>query len=833
MRPVTRVSSVLILAAGFALARPTSVLAQPGNAVEAESFEQAGNQLNARGDWQNAIPSWRRSLAMRQTLRDRGGAARLTGTIAMAYFEHQDYSAAIEFFRPFLELTRQLGERRAEGIALTYLGNASVFISRYSEAATLLRDALVIVRNFRDLPGEGVVLSGLATAEFNLGQYTNASNSYQQLLELGRQLNDAQLSGFALNGLANTAGTLGDGVRAMLLYEQALQSVARTHDRRTEGRTYNGIGNVFLSRGDYPRARDNYQRGLGIAREIRDREGESNALGNLGNVYALLGKRTEAMQAQQDSLRIARERGDVQGELEALNGVGLAAERLGDNGAAIAAYRRADEFARQAQNRPGSVIALTNLGGALLTAGTLDESERALRAAALIADSLRAEDLTDMNRVSYFETQLVTYRQLRDLQIARGNPAESLEFAERGRAQALRVQVARRLADKDGQRLASAAPLPVQGIRQLALARHITFVEYAIDERPKALLAWVVSADGKIQLRRTALQTPLAALVQSARSSVGVRGLDSSAPSRGLRVVAQDNGAVAPELRKLYQLLIAPIEDLLPADPAMLVVFVPERELFLVPFAALLDREGRYLIERHALASAPSIEVMNLAATRPIQAQRVESAEMLIVGNPTMPQVRIQSSGELVRLPQLPGTEREAGEIAQLLGGRTLLAGQATKKRVTQQMATARLVHLATHGLLDDLGFGLPGAIALAPADGDSGLLTTAEIAALTVKADLVVLSACDTGRGELSGDGVIGLSRSLLAAGAASAIVSLWQVPDEPTATLMISFYRQLRQGVDKAQALRTAMLMTRQQFPDPINWAAFVLIGDTRAVE
>ena len=118
--------------------------------------------------------------------------------------------------------------------------------------------------------------------------------------------------------------------------------------------------------------------------------------------------------------------------------------------------------------------------------------------------------------------------------------------------------------------------------------------------------------------------------------------------------------------------------------------------------------------------------------------------------------------------------------------------------------------------------------IVLARSAEDDGLLTSAKIISLKLNASLVVLSACDTGQGDITGDGVIGLSRALISAGASSVIVSLWKVPDDSTAPLMTAFYQQLQQQPDKAQALRQAMLRTMQQHPDPIDWAAFTLIGE-----
>jgi CHAT domain-containing protein len=181
-------------------------------------------------------------------------------------------------------------------------------------------------------------------------------------------------------------------------------------------------------------------------------------------------------------------------------------------------------------------------------------------------------------------------------------------------------------------------------------------------------------------------------------------------------------------------------------------------------------------------------------------------------------------------LRPLPNAEVEAKEIANLLKTQAITGNTATKAFVLPQLQQARLVHLATHGLLEDFyQSGVPGAIALIPTANDAGFLTATELLNLNLQADFVVLSACDTGRGKITGDGVVGLSRSLIAAGTPSVMVSLWAVPDAPTAALMIEFYRQLLQHDDKAVALRQAMLFMMQTYPRPIDWAAFILIGES----
>lgn len=199
-----------------------------------------------------------------------------------------------------------------------------------------------------------------------------------------------------------------------------------------------------------------------------------------------------------------------------------------------------------------------------------------------------------------------------------------------------------------------------------------------------------------------------------------------------------------------------------------------------------------------------------------------------------MPAIWDPKKGYSTKLLPLIGAEQEAQSIAALFNTEALIGIQATEQFVKQKIEAVHIIHLATHGILEygkpeESGVvDVPGAIALAPTKDEDGLLTSAEILELDLHADLAVLSACDTGLGTITSDGVIGLSRSFIAAGVPSVIVSLWSIPDAPTAELMTEFYSQMQQGMDKAQALRQAMLITMESHPSPADWAAFTLIGE-----
>jgi CHAT domain-containing protein len=260
----------------------------------------------------------------------------------------------------------------------------------------------------------------------------------------------------------------------------------------------------------------------------------------------------------------------------------------------------------------------------------------------------------------------------------------------------------------------------------------------------------------------------------------------------------------------LAQILKDPIADLLPRNPAETVIFVPDQSFLSVAFASLPHPAGGTLIDQHAMMVAPSIQVLERIRRRKQWRPSLPSGA-LVVGNPDR---------------SLGFAEGEARAIAGMLGVTPLIGAEATKKRVLEEMPRHRILHFATHGELNDEG--IASAVILAPDTEGHVTLGIDEILGLDLNADLVVLSACSTGRGKETVDGVIGLSRALLGAGAASVLVALWPVPDYPTSVLMTAFYEDYLARHDKIEALRQGMIAARVVDSNPLSWAAFSLIGD-----
>lgn len=437
------------------------------------------------------------------------------------------------------------------------------------------------------------------------------------------------------------------------------------------------------------------------------------------------------------------------------------------------------------------------------------------------------------------QTQVQAYQTLQQALIAQNKPEAALEIAERVRGRAFVELLASRLSLAS---LQSFTPPTVEQIKQIARKQNATLVQYSIikeAEKASELYIWVIQPTGEIGFRQVnlkSLDTSIADLITRSRESLGIEGYDGLKakftgaiyPLKNIFKVAPTTEAYSTAyLQQLHQLLVQPIADLLPTDPESPVIFIPQGELFLVPFAALQNANKKYLIEQHTILTAPSIQVLDLTYQ---QKQRLAGVakDVLVVGNPKSPKIYRVPGQPPDQLLSLPGAQQEAIDIAKLFNTQPLIGEAATETAIAQKLPQARIIHLATHTLPEDFqGKDTSGVIVLASSSNDDGLLTASEIMNLKLNAELVVLSGSNTALGKITGDGVIGLSRVFIAVGVPNVIGSLWCVSDQSTAFLMVEFYRQLQLTNNPARALRSAMLKTIRENPNPKDWAAFTLIG------
>jgi CHAT domain-containing protein len=346
---------------------------------------------------------------------------------------------------------------------------------------------------------------------------------------------------------------------------------------------------------------------------------------------------------------------------------------------------------------------------------------------------------------------------------------------------------------------------PVVSWRDVAarLSPNAALIEYLVSDSGAA--AFVVTRDTLVLVDLDAGHPDLARLVRFARGTLDKRSPELDSLWRG-------------PLRNLYQVLIAPIEDAgLLAGKSRLII-VPHAELHYVPFAALVDGRRRFLVERYEIAETPSAAVWLALGDR--RASRAGAGVLAVAPRPDL----------------LPATRQEVAAIARLTGAdtRVLIGSEATEDAFRRDAPTRRVVHLASYGILNKSN-PMFSYVDLARGGGEDGRLEVHEVFGMTLRAELVVLSACQTGLGSgtladvPAGDDWVGLSRAFLNAGASQVVATLWPVEDRATAELMTRFYERFTAGTDATGALAAAQraMLAAPATAHPFYWAGFVSIG------
>jgi len=280
----------------------------------------------------------------------------------------------------------------------------------------------------------------------------------------------------------------------------------------------------------------------------------------------------------------------------------------------------------------------------------------------------------------------------------------------------------------------------------------------------------------------------------------------------------------------LYKILIHPIADLVQGNE---LIIVPDGPLWLVPYHALVDADSKYLCDSFKIRLIPSLTSLKLIADCPNEYHSRRGA--LLVGDPWVEEVTNEKGKKLYE--QLEFARQEVDMIGQILDVTPLTGKKATKTEVLKGLSSVALVHIAAHGRMET------GEIALTPDPKRRSripmkkdyLLTIEDVLNVKLRARLVVLSCCHSGRGEIKDEGVVGIARAFMGAGARSVLVSLWAIDDEATLEFMRSFYHHLVKGRSASESLNLAMKNLREsdKYSDVKYWAPFVLIGDDVTLE
>ncbi|MGK7929397.1 MAG: CHAT domain-containing protein [Spirulina sp.] len=786
---------------------PVVAQAIEGRQTEADRLLQQGIQQYNTNQFREALQSWEKTLKIYREIGNRAGEGISLGNLGIVYQSLGEYDRAIDYYEQSLAIKREIGDRAGEGISLGSLGIIYRLLGEYNRAIDYHRQSLVIAREIGDRAGEGISLNSLGIVYQSLGEYNRAIDYYEQSLVIKREIGD----------------------------------------RSGEATSLNNLGIVYDLLGEYNRAIDYYEQSLAIKREIGDPAGEGNSLGNLGEEGKSLrnlaftkhkqGNSTEALKDIKASIAIAESiRAEVDNPDLRQSFFATVSNRYQLYIKILMQLHREnpdrgyDKKAFQAseKNRARTLTELLAEANLNIRQNVdpqlLQEEQRLIQELSTIEK--RRLELTSESYANEALDSLIRDRDrllqaLSDLEtrIRRNNPAYAdLKYPQ---------------------------PLTLEEIQGQILDEDTLLLEYALGEERSYL--FVV---GKNEFATYELPSR--------------EEIEAAAEKYATALQAEDRNPLA-EGKELAQMLLSPIADKLEGQR---LAIVADGKLHRLPFGALPwgdipPSSGHPPYQGGQGGFAPLLvnhEIVNLssASSLVIQRQQTENRspaakKVAVFADPVFSKRDPRLSGEEVAttpdnallelfrdgcqsFDRLPNTRTEAENILSLVPDNQeflALGFEADRAAATsQELAQYQILHLSTHGCIQDNPQLSGLALSLYDEDGEQqdGFLRLQDIYNLKLNADLVVLSACQTGIGEeISGEGVVGLTRGFMYAGAQQVTVSLWNVSDIATANLMSDYYKNmLSEKKSPAAALREAQLQMWRAGEYPYKWAAFTIQGD-----
>ena len=801
-----------------------------------------GNAHHGLGEFKKAIKYHNRNLKIARKEKDKHGKGAAYNNLGIAYQNLSDFNKAIDFHKLALKIAIEVGDKHGEGQSYGNLGNSYDSLGDFQKALEYHDQHLKIAREARDKQGEGAAYCNLGNAYFGLGDLKKAIKYHNLNLKMAKEVGDRHGKGKAYSNLGNAYHRLGDLEKAIEFHNLHLKIAEEVGDKHGEGGAYGNLGNAYRDLGDLKKAIKYHKRHLKIAKEVKDEHAKGRTFGNLGNAYHNRGDFKKAVEYHRRDLKIAKKIRDKQGEAGAYNNLGNAYLCLGDLKNAYKFCSLSLTIAKEVEDRSIEALAYHSLGLVFESQDKLPKAVTHYQYSVSLCNSLRALlKSNDKWKVDFRNKNKIAYSGLFRVLVKQGNIDQALFAAEKGRAQAL--------TDLMDFSFCGGTSQHKTGDEDLADLKNVpsNTVFQVVDEADVSLL--VVSEGKQVQLRQSKLTDSVSEKSEARQSFhsfiVGVykqlgvpfkvrcedRSLDAlweGRPKVGVRTkednpqphIQQDESG----LSTLYDILMKPAADLLQGDE---LIIIPDGPLWLAPYAALKDGRSKYLCESFRIRLAPSLTSLRLIADCTDDYRKSSGA--LLVGDPWVAKVT-NSKGK--KLHQLPGAKAEVKTIGRILNITPLTGRQATKREVLKRLSSVSLVHFAAHGCMET------GEIALTP-DPDrictvlteeDYILTIEDVLNVQLRAKLVVLSCCHSGRGEIKAEGVVGIARAFMGAGARSVVVSLWAISDKATLAFMKCFYQHLADGKPASESLNLARKSLREsdRFHRIKHWAPFSLIGD-----
>ena len=787
------------------------------------------------GDFQSAFKYNQRARSITKEVESKSSEGTSYMIRGLAYHRLSEFVKAIEFYQQALSTSKEVGNKDLEGRVYVSLGNAYGSLGDLKTAIEFHQQALSISKEVGNKDLEGSVYSNLGCTYNFLGDLKTAIEFHQQALSISKEVGNKDLEGRVYMNLGCAYRSLGDLKTAIEFHQEALSISKETGNKDSEGTEYKAIGNVYLDERDYEKATESFQRALNIAKEIGDKGLEGGSYLSLGIVYTYLGNFKAAMEFYQQALSIAKEIGSKNIEQCAYGNLGIVYIRLRDFKTAIEYHQKDLSIAKETGNKMGEAAAYANLGTGHRCLDDACTAEDFYKCSVRLLDELRGLlQSNDKWKINFRNKHKASYNMLWLVQLKQNKTVEALFTAERGRAQALMDLMESQYGVKSVHPVSGEKTNIISSISSDLPSQTIFLAEAA-----SSLHFWVLQKAHLCQFEKKAISDSLESLTHKTYKQIGVfqkvmcenRSLDGPADEESDEVLYRNRDEKSKAsaegegdaLKALSDVVLGPISHLLQSDE---VVIVPDGPLFLVPYAALLDQHSRYLSETLTIRLVPTLTSLRLMTECPEGYHSTSGA--LLIGDPWVEDIPFRGS----RILQLSAAKEEVEMIGAILNITPLTGKEATKAEVLSRLNSVALVHIAAHGRAET------GEIFLSPNPTMANerpkkkdfLLTMTDVLKAKLRARLVVLSCCHSGRGKIKAEGVVGLARAFLGAGARCVLASLWAISDAATLQFMRYFYEHLAEGQRASKALHQTMKQMRESsnFSDIKYWAPFVLIGD-----
>ena len=852
---------------------------------EATNYRYLGGVYKLLGECQKATEYYEKALIINMEIGDKKGEAECYGSLGNVFLFLGEHQKAKECYEKAVAIDTEIGYEGGEPTYYENLGNLLCAFGEYHKAKEYLEKALALSMKIGDKRGVVKSYGGLGDVFASLGEYYKAKEYYEKALAINMEIGDKEEEVKIYACLGTVFKFLGKFVNAKEYFEKAHPNTMAIGYKKGEARIYESLGHVFLVLNEYQKAKDYFEKALTISIETGDKLEQAYCYLHIGRAFTFLRKYRNAKEYAEEGLSIATEIGDRESQVIAFGILGCVFEWFHDLKKSEEYYKKQLDISSVIGNRRAVAASYKDLGEVCLRTGEYDRAYEYLERARVISfdiADIHTEVLTLLQlsilrllqskaqeAFSYVHQCIAKYETLRNFQQGNeqfqlalleqlgtfpyewlsyllcsvGNPRDAIYVEELRRARCLAELIAQNFSVENH---ISADPKSWRGMEEIvSKERSSAFLYISYYDRRVSL--WVLKANGDILFRqcekvdnKTLMDEKVSDLNHFFKLSLhrfGIlpqqkcedRSLSETIPmslhdENEADLRGEDTKETERRLSVCFKVIIAPVADLLTESE---IIIVPERSLYRVPFAALRDKPGgKCLAETFRIRIVPSLTTLKLIQDCPVDYHSQTGA--LVVGDPKVG--RAHYRGEIHNFTSLTGARKEAEMIGQLLGVQPLLGERATREAVLQAINSVSLIHIAAHGNPDR------GEIALSPRPCSSNipeeedyLLRISDISKVKLRAKLVVLSCCHSGRGEIKVEGVIGIARAFLASGARSVLVTLWAIEDEATEQFMRRFYKHLVDGLSASECLHQAMKWLRDiGFTKVFQWAPFMLIGD-----